>query len=155
MLGTEHLLAGKDKKRVNASLPAGVTDRDLTYFTQCQEKAKKFLTGENAGIEEEPSLATPKAPHHTPLPKNTPQVNSPDQSEESFIVILMQVGGSPGGVNVRTPKMIQFGRYHITTWYSSPYPQVTDNISNERLPNPRLSCRSTPSCPSSSSASSA
>merc|ERR1711953_986613 len=54
----------------------------------------------------EPSVSTPKAPHHTPLPKNTPQV-----------------GGSPGGVNVRTPKMIQFGRYHITTWYSSPYPQ--------------------------------
>merc|ERR1719361_752840 len=96
----------KDKKRVNASLPAGVTDRDLTYFTHSQEKAKNFLNSENAGIEEEPSVSTPKAPHHTPLPKNTPQV-----------------GGSPGGVNVRTPKMIQFGRYHITTWYSSPYPQ--------------------------------
>merc|ERR1719361_2329004 len=96
----------KDKKRVNASLPAGVTDRDLTYFTHSQEKAKNFLTSENSGMEEEPSVSTPKAVHHTPLPKNTPQV-----------------GGSPGGVNVRTPKMIQFGKYHITTWYSSPYPQ--------------------------------
>ena len=123
-------LAGKDKKRVNASLPAGVTDRDLTYFTQSQEKARKFLCGENAGIEEEPSVATLKAPHHTPLPKNTPQVNSLQLEEEGFIMFLVQVGGSPGGVNVRTPKMIQFGRYHITTWYSSPYPQVTENISS-------------------------
>ena len=68
------LLSGKDKKRVNASLPAGVTDRDLTYFTQCQDKAKTFLTSENSGMEEEPSVSTPKALHHTPLPKNTPQV---------------------------------------------------------------------------------
>ena len=87
------LLSGKDKKRVNASLPAGVTDRyvldiscvefyiycqclhrDLTYFTQCQDKAKNFLTSENSGMEEEPSVSTPKALHHTPLPKNTPQV---------------------------------------------------------------------------------
>ena len=33
-------------------------------------------------------------------------------------------GASPGGVNVRTPKMIQFGKFDISTWYSSPYPQV-------------------------------
>ena len=32
-------------------------------------------------------------------------------------------GASPGGVNVRTPKMIQFGKFDISTWYSSPYPQ--------------------------------
>ena len=55
-------------------MPAGVTDRDLTYFTQCQDKAKNFLTSENSGMEEEPSVSTPKALHHTPLPKNTPQV---------------------------------------------------------------------------------
>ena len=65
---------------MNASLPAGVTDRDLTYFTHSQEKAKNFLNSENAGIEEEPSVSTPKAPHHTPLPKNTPQVNDLDLS---------------------------------------------------------------------------
>ena len=63
--------------------------------------------------EEHPTTvhSTPKAAHHTPLPKSTP----------------MQ-GASPGGVNVRTPKMIQFGKFDITTWYSSPYPQVTTII---------------------------
>ena len=130
------LLSGKDKKRVNASLPAGVTDRDLTYFTQCQDKAKTFLTSENSGMEEEPSVSTPKALHHTPLPKNTPQVRN-DQHLGQYLYFdqqcLLQVGGSPGGVNVRTPKMIQFGKYHITTWYSSPYPQVCSNSPGECL----------------------
>ena len=55
--------------------------------------------------------STPKAAHHTPLPKSTPMQSA-----------------SPGGVNVRTPKMIQFGKFDITTWYSSPYPQVTTII---------------------------
>ena len=44
--------------------------------------------------------------------------------------MVLQVGGSPGGVNVRNPKMIQFGKYHITTWYSSPYPQVVTTPAN-------------------------
>ena len=30
---------------------------------------------------------------------------------------------SPGAPATRTPQMIQFGRFDITTWYSSPYPQ--------------------------------
>ena len=34
------------------------------------------------------------------------------------------------GVNIRTPKMIQFGKFDITTWYSSPYPQVSFNLLN-------------------------
>ena len=34
------------------------------------------------------------------------------------------------GVNIRTPKMIQFGKFDITTWYSSPYPQVSCNLVN-------------------------
>ncbi len=39
-------------------------------------------------------------------------------------ILLKSQGSSPGGVNVRTPKMIQFGKFDISTWYSSPYPQV-------------------------------
>ena len=34
------------------------------------------------------------------------------------------------GVNIRTPKMIQFGKFDITTWYSSPYPQVSFKLFN-------------------------
>ena len=37
---------------------------------------------------------------------------------------------SGAGVNIRTPKMIQFGKFDITTWYSSPYPQVSCNLVN-------------------------
>merc|ERR1719278_404366 len=66
----------------------------------------KFLTGENAGIEEEPSLTTPVRNNLTPMPKSA-QIQS----------------SSPGATNIRTPQMIQFGKFDISTWYSSPYPQ--------------------------------
>jgi hypothetical protein len=39
------------------------------------------------------------------------------------IYASFQASSSPGST-MRTPQMIQFGKYDITTWYSSPYPQV-------------------------------
>ena len=41
------LSSGKDKKRLNAALPAGVTERDVALFTRSQEKAQSFLSHEN------------------------------------------------------------------------------------------------------------
>ena len=41
------LSSGKDKKRLNAALPAGVTEKDVQLFTKSQEKAQNFLTSEN------------------------------------------------------------------------------------------------------------
>merc|ERR1712012_569910 len=54
-------------------------------------------------------VKTPSTHAQTPtIPKMTPATQ----------------GASPGGgSNTRTPKMIQFGKFDITTWYSSPYPQ--------------------------------
>merc|ERR1712130_131711 len=106
----------RDKKRLNAALPAGVTEKDVQFFTKSQEKAKAFLAVENAGMEgEEPpvlpkggttSTSTPVRNNLTPMPKSA-QIQS----------------CSPGGTNIRTPQMIQFGKFDITTWYSSPYPE--------------------------------
>ena len=48
-----------------------------------------------------------------------------------FLNIFYKSFSSSGtGVNIRTPKMIQFGKFDITTWYSSPYPQVSCNLVN-------------------------
>ena len=33
----------RDKKRINAALPAGVTEKDVQLFTRSQDKAKAFL----------------------------------------------------------------------------------------------------------------
>ena len=101
---------------MNAALPAGVTEKDVQFFTKSQEKAKAFLASENKGMEGEDtsvvtkggtvSTTTPVRSSLTPLPKSA-QIQ----------------GSSPGGPNLRTPQMIQFGKFDITTWYSSPYPQ--------------------------------
>ena len=40
-----------------------------------------------------------------------------------MIRYLVQTSSSPGST-LRSPQMIQFGKYDISTWYSSPYPQV-------------------------------
>ena len=99
----------------------------MSLFTRSQEKAQSFLSHENKvsrsdyiallsnlilfilqGMDDDScQSSTPKAVTSTPLSKNAPVQ-----------------GASPGGVNVRTPKMIQFGKFDISTWYSSPYPQV-------------------------------
>ena len=99
--------SGKDKKRLNAALPAGVTEKDVQFFTKSQEKARAFLAAENKSMLEREEPATPaKTATSTPVRgAATP------------------AAGSPGLNSARSPQMIQFGKYDITTWYSSPYPQ--------------------------------
>merc|ERR1712130_16336 len=99
----------REKKRINAALPAGVTEKDVQLFARSQDKAKAFLTEENKGLEDEgsPRGGGPPPPPRTPL-SSGPQGRAL---------------ASPGAPATRTPQMIQFGRFDITTWYSSPYPQ--------------------------------
>ena len=82
------------------------------------------------GMEDDPPVnSTPKAVHTaTPVAqKNTPLqvnlLNFPGVKLTLYLLLTYLQGASPGGVNVRTPKMIQFGKFDISTWYSSPYPQ--------------------------------
>ena len=57
----------REKKRINAALPAGVTDKDVQLFTRSQDKAKAFLAEENKGLEEEGS---PKGSGLPPTPRS-------------------------------------------------------------------------------------
>merc|ERR1712130_426216 len=107
---------GRDKKRLNAALPAGVTEKDVQFFTKSQEKAKAFLAVENAGMEGEETPVLPKG--------GTTSTSTPVRNNLTPMPKSAQIQScSPGGTNIRTPQMIQFGKFDITTWYSSPYPQ--------------------------------
>ena len=64
----------REKKRINAALPAGVTEKDVQLFTRSQDKAKAFLTEENKGLEDEgsPRGGGPPPPPRTPLSAGPP-----------------------------------------------------------------------------------
>lgn len=80
---------------LSSGLPPGVSDEDLLLFKQAQEKAQEALLEDAARQNGEPEVAAA-----------TP-------------VALPAVPGGPG----RFPPCIEFGKYEIQTWYSSPYPQ--------------------------------
>ncbi|XP_065923500.1 histone acetyltransferase KAT6B isoform X4 [Magallana gigas] len=80
---------------LSSGLPPGVSDEDLLLFKQAQEKAQEALLEDAARQNGEPEVAAA-----TPVP-------------------LPAVPGGPG----RFPPCIEFGKYEIQTWYSSPYPQ--------------------------------
>ena len=100
---------------------------------------QNFLAEENKGLglPEEPATPTPKATphHHNPkalagTPKSVgsganarPHPSKPDGRNPPHHPTAS--GGSPGSLAaLRSPQMIQFGKFDISTWYSSPYPQV-------------------------------
>ena len=64
----------REKKRINAALPAGVTEKDVQLFTRSQDKAKAFLTEENKGLDDEgsPTNGGPPPPPRTPISAGTP-----------------------------------------------------------------------------------
>ncbi|XP_061174965.1 histone acetyltransferase KAT6B-like isoform X3 [Saccostrea echinata] len=91
-----------DEEEIDPSsgLPPGVTDEDVQLFKQAQEKAQEALLElefdlQDAARQNGDSAASPAA---APLPA---------------------VPGGPG----RFPPCIEFGKFEIQTWYSSPYPQ--------------------------------
>ena len=86
---------------------------------------QSFLAEENKGlgVAEEPATPTPKVPHNPKAVAGTPK------SGNAPVARLPQPGaGSPGAFALRSPQMIQFGKFDISTWYSSPYPQVENKI---------------------------
>ena len=70
------------------------------------------------GVAEEPATPTPKLPATPKAGHGTPKAGTP--AARPPVVAT----GSPG-TPLRSPQMIQFGKFDITTWYSSPYPQVS------------------------------
>ena len=85
-------------------------------FNTCQEKAKAFLSEENkAMLVEDPSHPPPG----TPAGGRSATPSTP----AGRALPLHHGAGSPGGGATRSPQSIQFGKYDINTWYSSPYPQ--------------------------------
>ena len=124
---------GRDKKRINAALPAGVTEKDVQLFTRSQDKAKAFLAEENKGLDGEEAREKggpgPGGPGTAP---RTPLHTRPELGRA-----LASPGASPAS---RTPQMIQFGRFDITTWYSSPYPQEYARYTSYRYSGPFSTC---------------
>ena len=78
-----------------------------------------FLAEENKGLlaPEEPATPTPKVPNTPKTTHGTPKAGTPHNRAPA-------VPASSPGTSTRSPQMIQFGKYDISTWYSSPYPQV-------------------------------
>ena len=66
---------------------------------------------------EEPATPTPKVPSTPKAVHGTPKAGTPHNRAPV-------VPSSSPGTSMRSPQMIQFGKYDISTWYSSPYPQV-------------------------------
>ena len=88
-------------------LPSGVTDRDVELFTRSQNEAKEFLENENNIKKEKEAIKTGAgADHGVPTQVAVPHLTS-----------------TAPGSSARSPMAIQFGKYDISTWYSSPYPQ--------------------------------
>jgi histone acetyltransferase MYST4 len=91
-------------------LPSGVTDRDVELFTRSQNEAKNFLekqNGRGVSIKGEKEVIKTGGPEH----------GVPSQ------VAVPHLSSTAPGSSARSPLAIQFGKYDISTWYSSPYPQ--------------------------------
>ena len=127
-------LAGrKERKRLSAqqikNLPPGVTERDVDIFADSQEVAKEFLERENSSSANAsaPSAASSSDAHSTPVAAAGAATlkdrtgRSEDHGVPSQVAVPHLTSSSPGSA-ARSPLAIQFGRYEISTWYSSPYP---------------------------------
>ncbi len=120
------------------SLSSGVTDRDLQLFTRSQEVARDFLERENgvggggrvplpavACLSSASSAATSGA--SSPVPAlvgtsdDTRKTLNADHGVPSQVAVPHLSSTAPGS-SARSPLSIQFGRFEVATWYSSPYP---------------------------------
>lgn len=83
-------------------LPPGVTQKDADLFREVQEKAVSTVTE----IENLPSAD---------------QINL--AMEQSISLCLLTSTSLAMTAQARCPSAIEFGQWHIDTWYSSPFPQ--------------------------------
>lgn len=85
-------------------LPPGVTQRDADIFKEVQEKAVSTVTeimNANAG--------------HINL--------AVEQGSSNLSSCLLTSTSLAMAAQARCPSAIEFGQWHIETWYSSPFPQ--------------------------------
>lgn len=84
-------------------LPPGVTQRDADIFKEVQEKAVSTVTeimNANAG-----------------------QINLAVDQGSNLSTCLLTSTSLAMAAQARCPSAIEFGQWHIDTWYSSPFPQ--------------------------------
>ena len=127
----EARLAGnrKERKRLSAqqikNLPPGVTERDVDIFADSQDVAKEFLDKENSvrgpATSVNASSANTAEQLSTPTTLKERTGRSEDHGVPTQVAVPHLTSSSPGSA-ARSPLAIQFGRYEIGTWYSSPYP---------------------------------
>lgn len=89
-----------------------VTDLDKKWFKEAQQTAEKqFNTHICTPLKEEPKPTV----IDSPLPSSSSKLTSSDKKSQS----------SPKDslLTLKCPASIEFGKYEIDTWYSSPYPQ--------------------------------
>lgn len=88
-----------------ATLPEDVHDSDLDMFKQAQSKANKIMGVPNAEDDEN-------------NPVNGSSTAGPGSQQKASATAI-----------TRSPRFIEFGKYEIQTWYSSPYPQEYARLS--------------------------
>lgn len=122
------------KSKLINTFPKIVFD-PIPFFLQ------NFLAEENKGLGlayefDSPSkhlaAAEAKGPMSGPVDRGTGTVGIGGSADGGTpLARTPMCSGGPGSGsassvgNVRNPQMIQFGKYDINTWYSSPYPQVS------------------------------
>ncbi len=131
VIDTLILTPEKERKRNSAlhygNLPAGVTERDVDAFGESQEKAKDFLERENSSrsLLNQSDLAAAAASAGTSPISGSTLKDKTGRSEDHGVpsqVAVPHLSSTLPGSAARSPLAIQFGRYEISTWYSSPYP---------------------------------
>lgn len=85
-------------------LPPGVTQKDVTLFKDIQTKAAENVTDIMSANGGHVNLAV-------------------EQGGSNLSTCLLSTSTLAMAVQARCPSAIEFGQWHIDTWYSSPFPQ--------------------------------
>lgn len=114
------------------SLPSGVNERDLELFSSAQDQARHFLETQNT---RDRAGATGKADRSAGNGETGIGGGSAGHGAIGMQKTGNEIHGVPTqvatphlpstipGSAARSPLSIQFGKFEISTWYSSPYPQ--------------------------------
>ena len=127
-------MAATNMEVIKNNLPPGVTEKDLELFRQSQEAARRFLERENSfhdtvnlsnsGSKGSNAAAEGQATVNGDLAKGAVGAHKGNDINHGVPsqVAVPHLTASYAGSSARSPLAIQFGKYEISTWYSSPYP---------------------------------
>ncbi|CAL8139260.1 unnamed protein product [Orchesella dallaii] len=96
----DHNTVQKSGLFAGMTLPDDVTDSDVELFKKAQVKANKIM-----------GIPNPEDDENNPSTVNGGTSGAPVTPKTPSVAL------------VRSPRFIEFGKYEIQTWYSSPYPQ--------------------------------